>query len=303
MTEVNSPVQGTFQPGVHCELPGFLIIGAQRAGTTWLWRHLKFHPEVWTPPVKELHYFDRSPAYPSPSRLAVDNQWQRLFGRGRESADYRRQFLASLVASLARRQWSIARWHLRYYLGSVSDQWYASLFAPAAGRLTGEATPAYALLDPADVARISNITPDVKIVFVLRNPIDRAWSQLRYDRGEEIRVGRLSVSQITEFIDSPSQTLRSDYQRTLHVWSAVFAPTPHLGLIVIDEEHESTFKQDSAPRYHARDVAWQRALAESIPLVLGSATPSLEAWRQAEQGVFGLLSPEIGDDPVGSDEY
>ena len=72
--------------------------------------------------------------------------------------------------------------------------------------------------------------------------------------------------------------------------SAIFAPTPNLGLIVIDEEHESSFKQDSAPRYHARDVAWQRARAEKIPLILGSATPSLEAWHRAEQGEFEKIS-------------
>lgn len=72
--------------------------------------------------------------------------------------------------------------------------------------------------------------------------------------------------------------------------SAVFAPAPHLGLIVIDEEHETTFKQDQAPRYHARDVAWQRAQAESIPLVLGSATPSLEAWVRAQHGEFEKIS-------------
>jgi primosomal protein N' (replication factor Y) (superfamily II helicase) len=72
--------------------------------------------------------------------------------------------------------------------------------------------------------------------------------------------------------------------------SAVFAPTPHLGLIVIDEEHETTFKQDQAPRYHARDVAWQRAQSEGIPLVLGSATPSLEAWMRAERGEFEKIS-------------
>ena len=83
---------------------------------------------------------------------------------------------------------------------------------------------------------------------------------------------------------------RSEVQVVVGARSAVFAPTPHLGLIVIDEEHESTFKQDSAPRYHARDVAWQRAQAENIPLVLGSATPSLETWQQAEQGVFGRIS-------------
>ncbi|MCX7426475.1 MAG: primosomal protein N' [Planctomycetia bacterium] len=70
--------------------------------------------------------------------------------------------------------------------------------------------------------------------------------------------------------------------------SAIFAPTPHLGLIVLDEEHESTFKQESAPRYHARDVAIARAAAEKIPLVLGSATPSLESWHRAKTGEFTL---------------
>jgi primosomal protein N' (replication factor Y) len=71
--------------------------------------------------------------------------------------------------------------------------------------------------------------------------------------------------------------------------SAIFAPTPHLGLIVLDEEHESSFKQDSAPRYHARDVALVRAKAESVPLVLGSATPSLESWRRAQTGEYVLV--------------
>ena len=72
--------------------------------------------------------------------------------------------------------------------------------------------------------------------------------------------------------------------------SAIFAPTPHLGLIVLDEEHDSSFKQDSAPRYHARDVAVRRAQLEKIPLVLGSATPSLESWHQAQTGGYQLVS-------------
>ena len=66
--------------------------------------------------------------------------------------------------------------------------------------------------------------------------------------------------------------------------SAVFAPTPNLGLIVLDEEHEASFKQETAPRYHARDVAIERAQAEGVPLVLGSATPSLESWHRAQHG-------------------
>jgi primosomal protein N' (replication factor Y) len=72
--------------------------------------------------------------------------------------------------------------------------------------------------------------------------------------------------------------------------SAIFAPTRRLGLIVIDEEHESTFKQETVPRYHARDVAVKRAQMEGVPVLLGSATPSLESWWNAERGRYARLS-------------
>jgi primosomal protein N' (replication factor Y) len=72
--------------------------------------------------------------------------------------------------------------------------------------------------------------------------------------------------------------------------SAIFAPTPNLGLIIIDEEHEASFKQETIPRYHARDVALHRATLEKIPLVLGSATPSLETWQRAVKQVYQRVS-------------
>jgi primosomal protein N' (replication factor Y) (superfamily II helicase) len=71
--------------------------------------------------------------------------------------------------------------------------------------------------------------------------------------------------------------------------SAIFAPTPNLGLIVLDEEHETSFKQETAPRYHARDVAVYRAKEEGVPLVLGSATPSLESWHRSQTGEYTLV--------------
>jgi len=69
----------------------------------------------------------------------------------------------------------------------------------------------------------------------------------------------------------------------------VFAPTTRLGLIVIDEEHETSFKQENVPRYHARQVALARARQENVPLVLGSATPSLESWHFARTGEYRLV--------------
>jgi primosomal protein N' (replication factor Y) len=70
--------------------------------------------------------------------------------------------------------------------------------------------------------------------------------------------------------------------------SAVFAPMSNPGLIVIDEEHDGSYKQDQLPRYNARDVAIKRAHGLNIPVVLGSATPSLESWHNATSGKFSL---------------
>lgn len=75
--------------------------------------------------------------------------------------------------------------------------------------------------------------------------------------------------------------------------NAVFAPCPRLGLIVVDEEQESSFKNLAAPYYHARDVAIKRAQLEGVPVVLGSATPSLETWHNVQQrGHYALIRLE-----------
>jgi primosomal protein N' (replication factor Y) (superfamily II helicase) len=72
--------------------------------------------------------------------------------------------------------------------------------------------------------------------------------------------------------------------------SAIFAPFENIGIIIIDEEHETSYKQEENPRYHARDVAIQRAKTYNCPVVLGSATPSLESFARAQKGRYTLLS-------------
>lgn len=71
--------------------------------------------------------------------------------------------------------------------------------------------------------------------------------------------------------------------------SAVFAPLPNLGIIIIDEEHSATYKQENTPKYHAIDMALMRAQSKKIPIILGSATPSIESYTRAKTGVYHLL--------------
>ncbi|WP_252505081.1 primosomal protein N' [Sporosarcina sp. Marseille-Q4943] len=71
--------------------------------------------------------------------------------------------------------------------------------------------------------------------------------------------------------------------------SAIFAPFENVGIIILDEEHESTYKQEDTPRYHARDVAIWRSEHYGCPVILGSATPSLESYARASKGVYTLL--------------
>ena len=117
-------------------------------------------------------------------------------------------------------------------------------------------------------------------------PQTRTRFRSRFDRVAVLHSNLSAVERNGEW----RRIVSGEVQVVVGARSAIFAPVPHLGLIVIDESHESTFKQDTAPRYHAREVARQRALAAGIPLVLGSATPSLESWHAAQKKDFRLVS-------------
>jgi len=235
-------------PPIH-----FLGIGTQRSATTWLDRNLRMHPQVWMPPIKELHYFDRFEKNSS-DYLQRDGRWEplRLWNadvrhwwggvgqrvrRAIRRGDSRRSSLHELA------------WLRRFYLGHPKDMaWYRGLFAPAAGRLCGEITPAYCMLDETTIGSIHAELPDLRILFRMRDPIDRAFSHLAL----MVRLGtlsdRMSDAEKLEFLLSPPVQRRGDYLGTLGRWQKHF-PADRILVSWYDEVEEDP--QDALDRVFA----------------------------------------------------
>jgi hypothetical protein len=153
--------------------PDFLCIGAQKAGTSWLYRNLKQHPGICLPPIKEIHYFDHR------HFTRTDVFFSLLTG---EHGHLRRAAgqLMRVHQDLSRTDRVIL---IRYLSGARGDRWYQSLFEAGFG-LTGDFTPAYARLSIEDIGYIHDRMPAAKIIYLLRDPIDRAWSHavMRFSR-------------------------------------------------------------------------------------------------------------------------
>lgn len=114
-------------------------------------------------------------------------------------------------------------------------------------------------------------------------------ARFRHQFGKKVAVYHSGLTD-AERARNWQRLTNGDAQIAIGVRAAIFAPCPHPTLIVIDEEHESTYKQDDlAPRYHVRDVALKRAELTGATVLLGSATPSIESYFHAQQGRYHLL--------------
>src|SRR4051794_10997820 len=137
--------------------PDFLCIGAQKAGTGWLYEQLRAHPDFWMPPVKELHYFDREWRKPR-----VENRFENALRETRDESD--RTFLHRAVELFGQPELSLPG--------------YSALFEPTADKITGDITPGYSVLPEERIEMILQHLPNVQMVFLARDPVERAWSQL-----------------------------------------------------------------------------------------------------------------------------
>lgn len=151
-------------------LPHFLGVGAQKAGTTWLWENLRLHPDIWLPPRKELHFLDR-------------------------------------------------HWDLGY-------TWYMRHFGPRriAGRIAGEITPNYLVSDPARIATMHHINPDLRIIVLVREPVERSWSAARYFAKNRLSVDieDLSLAEFARLARTRFVFERGDYRTGIGRWASAF---------------------------------------------------------------------------------
>ena len=160
-------------------LPHFLVIGVEKAGTTWLYENLRHHPEIYLP-AKELRYFDR---------------------------DFHRSLRS-----------------------------YARHFAPGASRIRGDITPTYCVLPIGRIRFIRGIMPDVRLVLMLRNPVERAWSYalMHLLRNPGRRLEETDDAEFYTHFRSERSRARGGYPRILDRWLSVFPPE-RLHVVLFEE--------------------------------------------------------------------
>lgn len=178
--------------------PDFLIAGPQRTGTTWLHANLRFHPQVYLAEPKELFFFSRLKTPDHPRFQSDRLEWYLKFFR-REPL-WRR--LAKTAICLCRSR---------------------ALYRP---RLRGEATASYAALDSDVIAEIAALNPAIKVIMMLRNPVDRAWSHAKKDlaRNRGRRMEEVSDEELRRFFTGAYQRRCARYAENCDNWCAHLRP-------------------------------------------------------------------------------
>ncbi len=196
----------------------FVGIGAQKAGTTWLYSRLLEQEQFSLLPVKEIHFFDRDKKYPSPDFLSIESPLERA-----KDANWTKHQIKMFANRLLKGQLSQLKWQLKWDLGKYDEQWYRSLFRNLEG-IKGEITPSYSILEEEDIRNLKDTCGEPKIIFLMRDPIDRAWSSFRFSRNlpRGIKTSFDDIDGIISYMDNPSQDLRSNYIKTIEQYSTVF---------------------------------------------------------------------------------
>lgn len=205
--------------------PDFLVIGAQKAGTTWLDKMFKSHPDIWTPVVKELQFFNSF-------YMADAFKW----------TSKHRSSHASKAISFALNNSPTIDWakiKQAVHIGesaNIDYQWYEQVFnfAPK-DSIKGEMTPEYSLLNHDHVNSLKQKYPNLKIIFVMRDPIQRALSGIRMRLLQNGFDENSKQSDIDDFVKSCASDWdvieRGNYQKIIDKWTCHFGEENFLPLL------------------------------------------------------------------------
>ena len=163
--------------GTNGARPDFLCVGVHKGGTTWLYQQLDSHPDFWMPPLKELHYFDQL------SRVQRSSS-----SRCRDERDLR--FLESINNLSAKPYMDLEH--------------YARLFEPKGPLLSGDISPNYSTLSNEVIRRIVGYFPNLKIIFLARDPVERVWSHLSM----EVQYHQIEAFDVTDIDEVNRNVLR-----------------------------------------------------------------------------------------------
>ena len=207
-----------------CKGPDFIGIGMERAGTSWLFTQIAAHPDIWVPPLKELHYFDvKDPQakyfthrYSYHLKSRIKHKALPFMEMPHRPEFYKNSYLQYLL------------WDLFYFTGLSNINWYKRLFHPqfTKGRVCGEITPAYSNLTAESIKTILKMNPEIKFLLMVRNAKDRMWSGLvhHFRHVEKRNMADVSEEEMLRYLKHSAAQKRSDIDNILQTWQSNVPP-------------------------------------------------------------------------------
>ncbi|MDB5526298.1 MAG: hypothetical protein JWM58_4061 [Rhizobium sp.] len=195
-------------------LPDFICIGAQKAGTTWLYEMLAQNPSIWLPPLKEVHFFDHMDSdddVKNKRRAHIEKIARRAAKGGRakgSTGEGKADFLFSLTGD-----------------NLLTEEWYRSIFShpDSQARISGEVTPAYLALEEDKLAYVKSLLPNTRFLLIVREPKARNLSQIKMAAARS-RNDDLTDADWKGFLRKLKINDRGNYARSIPLWQKFFGP-------------------------------------------------------------------------------
>jgi hypothetical protein len=207
--------------------PDFICIGAQKAGTRWLFDQLAFHPDFWMPPIKELHYFNQSKRFLRFARPLHERASRSLRSANRRRARaHERPLVPDDIAWLEARMWLHKR--------PLDLDRYARLFNPRGSLLSGDICPPYAILPDDEARAVRDRFPEARIVYLVRDPIERLWSHYCMILRRHPQEAPESVETVKAFVERGTGREHSGIRAAVERWRSG-PDDPQFGLFFFDD--------------------------------------------------------------------